>query len=132
MLAEPVRITITIQIPVPAGDPQLDAKIRRATSAITDIAAVASSGPAVVAAANTALQFDPIQAERRLLEDYEAIGTAGKDWKQAQEANRAAFGAHNSKAAVFYRRDKRWIELRGDRYFLSTNGLARLHELRAN
>jgi hypothetical protein len=117
------EITITAHIPS-----DRHGELRRITKALKDFATAInatedSNGPAA---------FDPVQAERHLLEDFAISGASGKNYGEMQEANRAAYGPEKAKAAVLYRSDKGFLVYNNEngRYVLSAAGQSRLDQLR--
>ncbi|MGC2493907.1 hypothetical protein [Candidatus Binatus sp.] len=72
--------------------------------------------------------FDRRDAERRLLEAYQQ-NAQGYEWWMRADLHKGIFGRFYYSAAALYKRGAGLFELRGDRYFITDRGRARLAEL---
>ncbi len=74
--------------------------------------------------------FDRQDAERRLLDAYQQ-NSQGFEWWTRADLHKGIFGKYYYSAAALYKRGVGFFELRGDRYFITDRGRARLAELQS-
>lgn len=74
--------------------------------------------------------FDRQDAERRLLDAY-LQNSQGFEWWKRTDLHKGIFGKYYYSAAALYKRGAGFLERRGDRYFITDRGRARLAELQS-
>ena len=135
-----VSVMTVFRITMSPNDPDIADKLQRflvpIRAALEPAAAPAAppSGAPPSASAAPPPAFDPIAAERALLEYFEANGPAGVRWPDEwRSVTKQIFRGHPARAAVYCRSgSKRWFQwYPGEQcYRLTPAGVARLAELR--